>query len=676
MPKKKCESGKVINPLTGRCVYKDSPVLKKQINPLKKTHTVKVISSPKNVKEVIKLEIQPYLYDTINLNKSNLDKLAMWWKQRLVNFDYIETINVKVVPDYDRERIIIFYDMPQKFIYDNPEDKLEDIKINNEMISQADNNGNYPVYIKNKNIVSIDRDVSNGGKSSLVSSRLLKTQTVKMPLGPNNVVSSSKILINCGENKYINPFTNRCVQSKNIDIQYYIQKKGYQLQSNIDEPDKKLSYTTPAPVPKISINNPKNVDNKDIKVLVPPDTKDKVKLIFCGKGMVINPSTGRCIKLSGKLGQKLTSVPYIIVNPTSKPQKAPLFIPDGPKEPNKPAVKVTMSKKEEKIKTGLDTDGDNYVSIKEYLDSAQSKGPLEKGAKDFAFYNQRNLGILFILNLINNFKGPIHHIGCIPLFSLCVYKDATDNLYTKQNNKYMLCDRNKNYYYGGKFTRASIVIINAPLSNSLSPDNSTILIPPNLEKSLQKCKTDGKSMVVCDLTLLIKSNFLESSHSNVIIFDTRRKTIERFDPHGGKEYEDVKLVYDVNDELSISDRKDFKNQFGIINNNNKKKSNALYDQYLIDKKLSKTFKNVLPDYTYYGTNYTTPYLGPQIKADEYGGLCVTWSCMYMILRLLNPDLNPSEITIKMIDGPPNELKNRILRFQKFIIRTLSKKNKT
>jgi len=167
------------------------------------------------------------------------------------------------------------------------------------------------------------------------------------------------------------------------------------------------------------------------------------------------------------------------------------------------------------------------------------------------------------------------------------------------------------------------------------------------------------------------------SHANALVFDIRRKTIERFDPHGGNEYTDVKLAYDPKSVNPIG-RKDFmygknynNNKFGI----NKKRSNALYDQFKIDRALSERFKKELPNYTYYGTNDTTPYLGPQIKADDFAGLCVTWSCMYMVLRLLNPDLEPADITIRMIDGTPKELKNRILRFQKFIIRTLSKERR-
>ena len=66
-----------------------------------------------------------------------------------------------------------------------------------------------------------------------------------------------------------------------------------------------------------------------------------------------------------------------------------------------------------------------------------------------------------------------------------------------------------------------------------------------------------------------------------------------------------------------------------------------------------------------------PYLGPQVKADEYRGLCGTWSTMYIILRMLNPDMKSSDITKNMIDGTPDSLIDRILRFQKFIINKLN-----
>jgi len=497
----------------------------------------------------------------------------------------------------------------------------------------------------------------------------------KLSSGPQELIKQN-IIIKCGPTNYINPRTRRCVQLTNPDIKKYI-KKGYVLQTVLS-PDVK-EFLKPSTIPKINIYDDKNKNNPDLKVVVPPNTIDKVKLVYCGPDKVINPTTKRCIKLSGPLGKKLTTVPYIIVNPPSKPQKTPLFIKDpNIKKPQKgPYQQIPFPKtKEEKIKTALDTDEDNYVSIKEYLDATESLGPAEKsGGKNFAFYNQRDLAILFILNLIKHKRGPIHHIGCIPLYHLCIYKNLSGTFYTMENIKSQgqsICDIStdvlKLQFNAGNITNtyASIVVLNTPRMNQTSSNTklTQVLIPPNLKQLIKNCEIDGKYMVVCDLTLIQGEDIYEVSHANVLIFDTKRKTIERFDPHGANEYSDVKLVYDTGNIGTITGTKDFK--FGKI------KSNALFDQLYVDTKIRNRLQIELPDYTYYGTNVTTPYLGPQVKVDEYKGLCVTWSCMYMVLRLLNPDLSPAEVTIKMIDGTPEQIKNRILRFQKFIIKTLSK----
>ncbi len=471
---------------------------------------------------------------------------------------------------------------------------------------------------------------------------------------------------------YINPKTKRCIQLSNIQIKKLLQR-GYILEPEI--PPKKKQYI----IPSKKINDVKNIKNPT--VIVPPDINNIVKLVYCGPNMVINPVTKRCIKLSGSLGKKLTSVPYTIVNPPNPRQKTPLFIPNEPKpQKGKYEQKPYPKIKPEKIKTALDTDENGYISIKEYLDSVKSLGPNEKaGGKDFSFYNQRDLGILFILSLIKNQKGPIHHIACVPLYYLCVYKNKDNIYYTLKNLDSLKCPINNDLAPGmhrSGFaanrrydTYASIAIINVPRRDEeyYNINKTQILLPPHLKELINKCENDNKYMVVCDLTLLESGNFDDPSHSNILIFDTKRKTIERFDPHGGNEYIKANLVYDNNS--IVNNRKDFK--FGKVDTK-KYYSNALYDQVFIDTMLKNRFKIDLPNYTYYGTSETCPYLGPQVKADDYGGLCVTWTCMYVILRLLNPDLTPADVTIRMIDGKPTELKDRILRFQKFIIRTLKK----
>ena len=90
----------------------------------------------------------------------------------------------------------------------------------------------------------------------------------------------------------------------------------------------------------------------------------------------------------------------------------------------------------------------------------------------------------------------------------------------------------------------------------------------------------------------------------------------------------------------------------------------------LDRFCSSTFKKLLPNYTYKGINDTCPYLGPQIKTDAFKGLCGTWTTMYELLRILNPDIETSTITKYVIVGTKEQLLDKILKFNKFIINTL------
>ena len=445
------------------------------------------------------------------------------------------------------------------------------------------------------------------GRCVFKNSAVLKKN--KIQTGDFDISRKNEVIISCGKLKYINPKTKRCVNYSNPDIQKYI-RMGYKL-------DDLISYT----------NIP------DTKVVEPRNYKD-------------------IIKFTSPLGKKITSSPYIIINNKSEPESPKLSITEKNKFKNI---------KPEKIKTALDTDGDNYVSVKEYLDVAESTGPGEqtKGL-NFKSYSQRNLGSLFILSLIKKKKGPISKIGCVPLFILCLQKNTDGIYYTRPD---VVVENKLDCLEKAEIKLVSFVILNAPKkSDSLkTTDKMNILTPPNLTKLIQKCENDNKYMVVSDLTLIGSNNPRgDDSHSNVLIFDTRRKTIERFDPHGADEYILKKLINDMEENSDEDILKDLKYVSG-----------AYFNQNMIDKELSTYFNTLLPNYTYNGVNITTPYLGPQLKTDEYSGLCVTWSCMYMVLRLLNPELSPSDVTIKMIDGTPKELKNRLLRFNKYIVNTLS-----
>ena len=570
---KNCKEGKVLNPKTGRCVFKNSQVLKKN-------------------------EIQPGDFDISRKNKV------------IISCGKLKYINPKT------KRCVN---------YSNP-----DIQKYIRVGYKLDDNSSY--------------------------TNIPDTKVVEPP-DYKDVIK----LISCGKLKYINPKTKRCVNYSNPDIQKYI-RMGYTSDPESYKLDDNSSYT----------NIP------DTKVVEPPDYKDVIKLISCGKLKYINPKTKRCVNYSNPDIQK-----YIRMGYKLEPESHKLSITEN---------KIKFENiKPEKIKTELDTDGDNYVSVKEYLDVAESKGPGEKTTgPNFVSHDQSNLGSLFILSLIKNKKGPISKIGCVPLFILCLQKNTDGIYYTKPDVVRALRSIRTRTPREGPRTRddqlprfensvkinntldclepaeikfVSFVILNAPkkIDSAKTTDKMNILTPPNLKKLIQKCENDNKYMVVSDLTLFGSNDFKGlDAHSNVLIFDTRRKTIERFDPHGADEYILKKLINDVEEN---SDKDILK---GI-----KYLSRAYFNQTMIDKELSTYFNTLLPNYTYNGVNITTPYLGPQIKADEYSGLCVTWSCMYMVLRLLNPELSPSDVTIKMIDGTPKELKNRLLRFNKYIVNTLS-----
>ena len=115
----------------------------------------------------IRIEIEPKLSVSIDFNKTNLDKLVQWWNDRVTYWYYIETNNVKVTPDYNKNIIVLEYDYPNDV-------KIDNIEVNNEMLSDPDDDGNHPIYVKNKNIVSIDRNKSNGGKDVLSIVAIIK----------------------------------------------------------------------------------------------------------------------------------------------------------------------------------------------------------------------------------------------------------------------------------------------------------------------------------------------------------------------------------------------------------------------------------------------------------------------------------------------------------------------
>jgi len=129
----------------------------------------------------------------------------------------------------------------------------------------------------------------------------------------------------------------------------------------------------------------------------------------------------------------------------------------------------------------------------------------------------------------------------------------------------------------------------------------------NFMEELNKCMV--KRLVPISLEIVVPN---VGTHANVIIIDTKKKTVELFEPHGARSNES---------ELESISRAYFK----------------------VSKNVHKFVRINLPDFTYIPPSKYEPEDGLQVRLDAFSGLCVTWSILYLHYRILNPDLNPKKL---------------------------------
>ncbi len=102
------------------------------------------------------------------------------------------------------------------------------------------------------------------------------------------------------------------------------------------------------------------------------------------------------------------------------------------------------------------------------------------------------------------------------------------------------------------------------------------------------------------------------THANIVLIDTKKKTVELFEPHGAR---------DNKSELESISRAYFK----------------------ISKNIHKFVKINLPEYKFIPPSKYEPQEGLQARLDAFSGLCVTWSILYLHYRILNPDTPPKQL---------------------------------
>lgn len=253
-----------------------------------------------------------------------------------------------------------------------------------------------------------------------------------------------------------------------------------------------------------------------------------------------------------------------------------------------------------------------------YLADELSQGPDEtlQGSQSRKVYAAFDLGAVVLLALLNTGGGDaIRKITCIPSWRLCIY--------TRRSNPEELvmrrvasgrCPPSPRGYRMNVNTRAGVLL-------TVVHDKPKLWIPVRLRKGLTACR--GKRFAVCTLGIYDRI-ITRSGHANALIFDVELQIIERYDPLG-------------------------------------------YGNDKYDVLLEVLLKLRLPDWDYVGTRAAAPRRGVQSRADAFDGMCVTYTFMYTLLRLLNPDRTSREINHYMTRGAVSELRTRALRLNRFML---------
>ena len=165
-----------------------------------------------------------------------------------------------------------------------------------------------------------------------------------------------------------------------------------------------------------------------------------------------------------------------------------------------------------------------------------------------------------------------------------------------------------------------------PHLKSVKPVDSFISKEKFLNE-IKKCM--GHRLIPISLEIIVPSG---QTHSNIIIIDTKKKTVELFEPHGGRSNDS---------ELESISRAYFK----------------------VSKNVHKFVRMNLPDFKYIPPSKYKPNHDLQSRFDAYEGLCVTFSILYLHYRILNPDLNPKKL-MEYLDK--TFTKKKILRYTRYV----------
>lgn len=180
---------------------------------------------------------------------------------------------------------------------------------------------------------------------------------------------------------------------------------------------------------------------------------------------------------------------------------------------------------------------------------------------------------------------------------------------------------------------------------------SKMLIDEGFFPAIKECRTNRPNarFVIGLLNL--------PGHANALIFDFDKKTITRFEPHGG----DPKVPFRPK-VIDYNIIMDLVKGNGTIN---------------FKRKMTKEEKEVFLGWRYISPVDYCPNLGPQalegklkkMKSKDEQGYCVPWSMIFMQYRVMNPDLSEEQVA-RHFEAEPQEMLNLIRGYASFMLKNM------
>lgn len=226
------------------------------------------------------------------------------------------------------------------------------------------------------------------------------------------------------------------------------------------------------------------------------------------------------------------------------------------------------------------------------------------------------------------------------IFSLYLI-DKHPNLYLPNITSYML--NNKYIDYDAGYPFADDMIMKNPIFPWIINyySDKEFYIHPYLNNQINSAINDKKKRFACVFISVITDTFL---HANVLVYDFKNKTVERFEPYGNLIGLDTTIDNVLEEELTWNT--------GL--------------KYICPK-------DYLPHASFQMiSDENNPH---NKKPGDFGGFCLAWCIWYVENRILNPDINPKVLIIKLINKI-KLLKNRPnIKFVDYIRNYANKINK-